>query len=291
MLVELPSDIIKLILYKLDYQSIINLGKTYENITNLLKDPMIWCEFLIEHKDYDDNSFCYKYNNKIICYDKKCIQSYNTYQLNNDFKGIYFFYPSKTFYDLWKLIEQNGYQDDWSMTRIINLAKLNNKNVIPLCQEIENRFRASLNSFELYKQLFSSIQGFYKVLISGKRWKETCRRIVAGPCKEPTMPYSPFCFNCRSNNSTSDLLQNVIDSTGSFSEQNIKAKVKQEEEKLLEVSVYDNERGLYKELRYGLIVKENDDGQIVCIGKLFDDAIIPLLQEDKNIALKLGLIC
>lgn len=310
---ELPPDILKLILYKLNYQSIINLCKIHENFAKLLKDPMTWCEFLVQHKDYDDNSFCYKYNNKIICYDKKCIHVNNAYQLNNDLKGGYFCCPTKTFFDLWKLIDENGYEDDWNMRRIINACHRKDipvrgqvqnfqfSHIINLCYEIETRFKASLNSFELYHQLFSSIQGFYKVLISGKHWQETCRYEKYGQiCKKLTTPYSPFCFDCRSNKAVDDLLQNVVHSTGSFREKEIRvdtplipSKYYQNynppKERVLDVIPYDNEKGLYKDISYGFIVKETDDG-VGCVGKLVNCVITPLSGNDIILAKEIGLL-
>lgn len=50
----------------------------------------------------------------------------------------------------------------------------------------------------------------------------------------------------------------------------------------LKVIPYDIEREIYKEINHGFLIKETDNG-IFCIGKVVDDLIIKLSDEDKPI--------
>ncbi len=50
----------------------------------------------------------------------------------------------------------------------------------------------------------------------------------------------------------------------------------------LKVEPYDIEREIYKEINYGFLIRETDHGTF-CIGKVVDDLVMKLSDDDKPI--------
>lgn len=273
-ILTIPVELLKCIIIESDVRSILTLSMTCKFIYELINDGPIWCELLNIHKTYDDLTFCIKTNNKIIAYDRKCINMHNTYLLMRKKQDNTFNYQSRTFYQLWKIMKEIGYKDDWDMNRILKYKNLP-KDVELLTNEIDKLFKYSMNSYKLYKQLFSSIFSFYKVLITGKRWKETCKynntKYGEGVCCKETSEYSVFCFDCRTNCNPADLLSRAFSCKGPHQTKLPQKSSDHEEDHMLDVSIYNERAGIYLEPKNKFLIKREENmlgEQLICIGKL-----------------------
>lgn len=63
-----------------------------------------------------------------------------------------------------------------------------------------------------------------------------------------------------------------------------------ETKRKLKCKIYDKEKGLYIELNYNILFKRTADSQNLALGKLVDDNIVPLTDEEKEIARSLKFV-
>ena len=109
------------------------------------------------------------------------------------------------FESLWLQIQEYKSQK-MNSKMIINkiAAETDNPPVKELTQTLIKTFKAAMDDTIVYNLLSSSIIGYYKVLLTLKCWRETCKNTrtehggIHG-CGRLTVPLSPFCVNCRYN--------------------------------------------------------------------------------------------
>lgn len=230
-----PNELLFEILSYLDYKSLITFGLISKHTYELISDPLLWCSTIIKTKRYDDYSFCFDFSdNDTISYNRNCLSSEDIAQILVDqhlkcvgcsdrkfgYNKHTFDYDIKIFNELWQYISEQDKKTIWKEISIDDYIEKLSDDANMLIDEIREKLKWSLDPPKLYRLLCSSLQGFYKVLITGTCWKETCRfERHNNICKSRTPIYSTFCTNCRLNLPPSVLLRHIVDIEGSFTEE------------------------------------------------------------------------
>lgn len=250
-LLFLPDDILDHILYSCDAQTVDNLSKLSSRFRKLTSNPRLWCYLIVIAKDYDDFTFCYKFNPDVISYHKNCLRPVLGTKFNlttNRIDNI------ETLFTIWEVLRVTpNYQD------FLTYANDNK-----LIKELSSLFEWSLNAPELYRTFSSSLLGFYRVLVSAFNWKETCRRVFGGNsslfCENKPPIFSAFCHQCRCRNDPASLLGSAVNKTGSHQFRPFDALEK-------EFFFTWNGRDYYRELKRNYIIYCNDE-EVYCVGIL-----------------------
>lgn len=265
-MLDLPDDILNHILYSCDAQTIVNLAKLSNRIRKLSDNPRLWCYLISISKDYDDFSFCYKFNPDVISYHKHYLRAgpQDKVKLTIDFID-----NVEVLYYIWNVVNiMPNYQDF--------LAHAKENEVI---NELSSLFLWSLNAPELYQTFTSSLSGFYRVLTSAFNWEETCRyvpdkRNPLFTCENKTPIFSMFCHSCRLKSSPSHLLEFAINKSGPHQFKLFDA-VKKE-------FFFDwNGRDYYRELKSNYIISRNNE-EVYCIGVIEEQGVRKLFSYEVN---------
>lgn len=204
-----PDEIIGYILLFCHEEYIMILSKLSTRIKKLVDDKF-WCHLLTERKSYDDYTYCYHYNNDEVHCDK-------SYLINNKRQTT----PDKitanydTLLETWNIVKTiPSYQDFEKSCK--NITTLDNE-VTKLLSDLLLCFQSSHHKINLYKK-FSSIFGFYQIMLSALNWRETCRYKpeYLTPCTRRTAIFAPFCYHCLVFNDKMRLVINMINVSGPY---------------------------------------------------------------------------
>lgn len=273
-MLSLPNDILNHILYSCNAQTIVNLTKLSNKIRKLADNPRLWCHLIFIGKDYDDFTFCYKFDLDVISFHREC---YNKRNILTTHSNYLFLIPKHidVLVAIWNIVKNVP-----SHNNLLEYTKSTYPDMFDIIKAIISCLNWSMNVKGLYETFSSSLLGFFRVMISLFNWKETCRFIFAyGVCKAKTPIGSIFCDSCRSAFKPNKLMKNIVNVTGSYIAKRI--------EDLNKTYLIDYQ-GLHYYCYNNFVIMSR--GDIHCIGKLIDYQVVPLSDDETKLIDRLGFI-
>jgi hypothetical protein len=223
LLSELPQEILSLIWRYSGVENLLQFRLVSKEWSVYCLNPQLWCTLLEEtHRvgsgpnrpetsEANGYTCCYKsYGissdlHHTSMADKKHIFASLEINLKAHRQGIIedsfdFHYEAATYLSLWTTLQsyQEITPDNTTSLNIIHTDQTTDPRVRALVAKILNLARWLPNPEQVYDLLTRSLLGFFRFIVSAKKWEGKCQRLRSNTsvCCRPTLPLSLSCTSC-----------------------------------------------------------------------------------------------